>query len=54
MMFRGIMKKDTNKEIIKINLKDFADKDKDWKLVSYSNHKDNDDEKSFVMDKGFD
>ena len=52
---RGTMKKDTNKEIIKINLEDFADKDKDWKLVTYSNRKDDDgDDKSFVMDKGFD
>ncbi|MHA7734483.1 DUF432 domain-containing protein [Nitrosopumilus sp. S6] len=41
---------DVNKEVIKIKKKDFSNKDKDWKVVTYSKK----DKVSFVMDKGFD
>lgn len=45
-----IIKEDTNKEVIEIKKQEFSNKDKDWKIVSYSNK----DDASFVMDKGFD
>ena len=48
---KGIIKSVNNNEIIEINREEYTKKDKDWKLVSYSDSKDN---KSFSMEKGFD
>lgn len=47
----GVIKQDVGNEIIEINRQDYSGKENNWKLVSYSDNKEN---KSFNMDKGFD
>jgi hypothetical protein len=47
----ALIKEDINNEIIKISKEEYAEKNNDWKSVSYSDYKDN---SSFIMDKGFD
>ncbi|CAD6520765.1 conserved hypothetical protein [metagenome] len=47
----ALIKEDVNNEIIEINREEYVKKSNNWKLVSYSDDKDN---KPFVMDKGFD
>ncbi len=48
---KGVIKPATNNEVIEINREEYAKKDNDLKLVSYSSSKEN---KSFTMEKGFD
>ena len=48
---KGVIKQEINNEIIEINQELYDNKNKSWKIVSYS---DNPDVGSFIMDKGFD
>lgn len=46
-----IVKQDVNKEVVEIKREEHSKKSNNWKLVSYSNNKDN---IQFTMDRGFD